>query len=68
MYSVQLIAAQAALRSALLNLLIIAQTDGKYTTAVQASITYEDGDASGCYQIGSFSGDQQFHMLTGGSL
>lgn len=68
MTSIQVLAAQAHVRAALLNLLIASTHDGSFVTAVCAEIALEDGDAFGSYQIGGIGRNKEFHALTGASL
>ena len=67
MDSYEILAAQAALKSAMLGLIVAHLNDGKYMTAIRAQLEIFDGDAEGLYEIGGIS-FEQFQPFKGGSL
>lgn len=68
MYSVQMLAAQAYAKAALLNLLAVSIQDDLPSTAVVCQVSLEDGDSLGSYQIGNLTKDDDFIPFQGGSL
>lgn len=67
MHTYKMLAAHAAVKAALLQLLEAAAEDGKYMGAATAHVTVEDGDANGEWAVGGIARGE-FHALTGGSL
>lgn len=68
MQSIQMLAAQAHCKAALLNLLACTTQDGNYMTAVVCQVSIEDGEGYGSYQIGGLTKDDDFKPFQGGSL
>lgn len=67
MDSYEILAAEAALKSAMLGLLVAHLNDGKYMSAIRAQLEIFDGDADGHYEIGGVS-SETFKPFKGASL
>ena len=65
--SLEILAAQAAVKAALIQLLAAYQHDGEYLTAANAQIETDESGADGSYAVGGIARDE-FHHFAGGSL